>query len=79
MEKRALHGLLLTLSTVTVQALCPETLDAAILSAGDVLWAVGMCGHNLTKVSDLQIRLVRASELTTPPEGNGTGGGGFGA
>jgi len=68
MEKRALHGVLLTLSTDTVQALCDRDFwlrIIIILLATVLVGGSGMVWHNLTKVSDLQIRLVRASELNT--------------
>jgi len=68
MEKRALHGLLLTLSTDTVQALCARDFwlrTIIILLATVLVGGSGMVWHNVTKVSDLQIRLVRASELNT--------------
>jgi signal transduction histidine kinase len=67
-KKRELHGLAITMSTDTIQALCQQDLwqrgiiafFAAISAAG-----VGWAWRNLTKTSELQIRLVRASELNS--------------
>jgi len=67
-EKRALHGLVLTMSTDSFQAACTRDLwlRAIIGALATVLVAgSGMVWRNLAKVSDLQIRLVRASELNT--------------
>ena len=67
-EKRAVHGLVLTMSTDSFQAACTRDLwlRAIIGGLATVLVAgSGMVWRNLTKVSDLQIRLVRASELNT--------------
>ncbi len=67
-EKRALHGLVLAMSTESVELASRQdlwlrsiiVLLATILAVGSALvW------RNLAKVSDLQIRLVRASEVTT--------------
>jgi signal transduction histidine kinase len=67
-EKRAIHGVVLGMSTASFQAASTRDLWlrfiivglATILVAGS-----GMIWHNLARVSDLQIRLVRASELNT--------------
>jgi signal transduction histidine kinase len=68
MEKRALHGLLLTLSTDTFQVICGRDFwlrTIIILLATVLVGGSGMVWHNLSKLSDLQIRLLRASELNT--------------
>ena len=68
MEKRALHGLVLAMSTGSVDAagLHDLWLRLVILSlATALILGSGLVWRNLAKVSDLQIRLVRASELTT--------------
>src|SRR5262249_12935995 len=67
-EKRAVHGLVMTMSTESFQVAATRDLWlrtligalATVLVAGS-----GMVWRNLAKVSDLQIRLVRASELNT--------------
>ncbi|MFO1489049.1 MAG: ATP-binding protein [Verrucomicrobiota bacterium] len=67
-EKRELHGLVLTLSTDVSQAIvqhdlwlrCVICFFAGIAAAG-----AGFTWRNMAKTSDLQIRLVRASELNT--------------
>jgi signal transduction histidine kinase len=67
-EKRALHGLVLAMSTESVEAatLHDLWLRSVILSlATALILGSGLVWRNLAKVSDLQIRLVRASELTT--------------
>jgi signal transduction histidine kinase len=67
-EKRALHGLVLTMSTDSFQAACTRDLWLrAIIGALATILVVGsgMVWRNLAKVSELQIRLVRASELNT--------------
>ena len=67
-EKRALHGLLLTLSTDPIQAMCAQDFwlrTITILLATVLVGGSGMVWHNLSKLSDLQIRLLRASELNT--------------
>jgi signal transduction histidine kinase len=63
-----MHGLVLAVSTDAYQAVCQEdlrlrfviTFFAAISALGS-----GLAWRNLTKTSELQIRLVRASELNT--------------
>jgi len=67
-QKRALHGLVLAMSTGSFQAASTRDLWlrliivflATILAAGSA-----MVWREVAKVSDLQIRLVRASELNT--------------
>jgi signal transduction histidine kinase len=67
-EKRELHGLALTLSTETLQARVSHDLwlrYVICFFAGISAIGVGLAWRNTTKTSDLQIRLVRASELNT--------------
>lgn len=67
-QKRALHGLVLTMSTDTFLAACTRDLwmRMIILSLASVLaLGSGLAWHNISKLSDLQIRLVRASELNS--------------
>lgn len=68
MEKRALHGLAIAMSTDSVET--ASTRDLYLRSIIVLLATVSALGtsvawRNLTKSSDLQIRLVRASELNT--------------
>jgi signal transduction histidine kinase len=68
LEKRGLHGLVLALSTESVENASSRDLWlrsiivglATILAIGS-----GLVWNNLVRVSDLQIRLVRASEMNT--------------
>jgi two-component system, NtrC family, sensor histidine kinase HydH len=67
-EKRALHGLVLAMSTAPLQA--ASTYDLWLRSIIIALATVsvlisGLAWRNLSRSSDLQIRLVRASELNT--------------
>lgn len=67
-KKRELHGLVLALSTENLQALCQHDLWLRfIISFFATIAAVGtgFAWRNLVKSSDLQIRLVRASELNS--------------
>jgi signal transduction histidine kinase len=67
-EKRSLHGLVLTLSTEGLDAAATRDLwlRAIILLLTTVsVVGSGLAWRNLAKSSDLQIRLVRASELNT--------------
>ncbi len=67
-EKRALHGLVLTLSTDSFLTACTRDLwmRAVIMTLATVLaLGSGLAWHNISRLSDLQIRLVRASELNT--------------
>jgi signal transduction histidine kinase len=67
-QKREMHGLVLAMSTDTYQDICEHdlrlrffiTFFAAISAIGS-----GLAWRNLAKSSELQIRLVRASELNT--------------
>jgi signal transduction histidine kinase len=67
-EKRGLHGLVLALSTESVENASSRDLwlRLIILALATVLAiGSGMVWNNLVRVSDLQIRLVRASEMNT--------------
>jgi signal transduction histidine kinase len=68
MQKRALHGLAIAMSTESFQAASVRDLYLrSIIVLLGTLSALGsgVAWRNLTKSSDLQIRLVRASELNT--------------
>ncbi len=68
MEKRALHGLVIGMSTETFQAASQRDLwlrGIICLLASISAVGSGYAWRNLVKSSDLQIRLVRASELNT--------------
>jgi signal transduction histidine kinase len=67
-EKRTLHGLLLTMSTEGLEA--AATRDSWLRTVIMLLTTVSVAGsglawRNLAKSSELQLRLVRASELNT--------------
>ena len=67
-EKRELHGLVLAMSTENLQAICRRDLwlrSVIAFFAGISALGVGVAWRNLSKSSELQIRLVRASELNT--------------
>ncbi|MEY2430202.1 MAG: two-component system, NtrC family, sensor histidine kinase HydH, partial [Verrucomicrobiota bacterium] len=68
LEKRALHGLVLAMSTESLQAAWTHDLwlrsIIVILATISVLGS-GLAWRNLAKSSDLQLRLVRASEMNT--------------
>ena len=68
MEKQALHGLMLVMSTESVRAVCTRDLwlrsIIGILATISVLGS-GLAWRNLAKSSDLQLRLVRASQMNT--------------
>jgi signal transduction histidine kinase len=67
-EKRGLHGLVLALSTESVETASSRDLwlRSLILALATVLAiGSGLVWNNLVRVSDLQIRLVRASEMNT--------------
>jgi signal transduction histidine kinase len=67
-EKRAVHGLVLAMSTESFQAACTRDLwvrSIIILLATVSVVGSGLAWGNVAKSSQLQIRLVRASELTT--------------
>ena len=66
--KRELHGLVLVMSTDNFQVFCQHDLLlrlVIIFFAGLSVIGVGLAWRNISKTSDLQIRLVRASELNT--------------
>ncbi len=66
--KRELHGLVLTMSTENFQAICIHDLwlrGIIAFFAGISAIGVGLAWRNTTKTSELQIRLVRASELNS--------------
>jgi len=65
---RELHGLVLTLSTESLQAVVGDDLwlrFVIIFFAGISAAGTGLAVRNLSKTSDLQIRLVRASEMNS--------------
>jgi len=67
-EKRGLHGLVLAMSTDAFQAAGERDLWLRLIIVFSTTLAVlgaGLAWRNVVKSSDLQIRLVRASELTT--------------
>jgi signal transduction histidine kinase len=67
-KKRELHGLVLAMSTETYAAVCFHDLWLRCMLAffaGISVIGVGVAWRNLAKSSQLQIRLVRASELNT--------------
>jgi signal transduction histidine kinase len=67
-QRRELHGLVLMVSTETFQAMVRHDVWMRLVVcffAGISALGIGGAWLNLTKTSDLQIRLVRASELNT--------------
>jgi signal transduction histidine kinase len=67
-EKRTLHGLLLTMSTEGLEAAATRDLwlrTILVLLATIAALGSGLAWSNLAKSSELQIRLVRASEMNT--------------
>jgi len=67
-EKRTLHGLLLTMSTEGLEAAATRDLwlrTFIVLLATVAALGSGLAWSNLAKSSELQIRLVRASEMNT--------------
>jgi signal transduction histidine kinase len=67
-EKRTLHGLLLTMSTEGLEAAATQDMRLRtfiILLAAVATLGSGLAWRNLGKSSELQIRLVRASEMNT--------------
>jgi len=67
-EKRAIHGLVLAMSTESFQAVCTRDLwlrSIIILLATVSVVGSGLAWGNVAKSSELQIRLIRASELNT--------------
>jgi signal transduction histidine kinase len=68
MQKRALHGLVLVLSTDTLRGNMVQDLwlRALIIGLASIsVVGVGLAWRSVMKTSDLQIRLVRASELNS--------------
>jgi signal transduction histidine kinase len=66
--KRELHGLVLAMSTENYRALCTHDLwlrGVIIFFAGISALGAGLAWRNLRRNSELQIRLVRASELNS--------------
>jgi signal transduction histidine kinase len=66
--KRELHGLVLAMSTENYRALCTHDLwlrGVIIFFAGISALGAGLAWRNLSRNSELQIRLVRASELNS--------------
>lgn len=66
--KRELHGLVLAMSTENFQAVCADDLllrCIIVFFAGISAIGVGLAWRNISKTSELQIRLVRASELNS--------------
>jgi signal transduction histidine kinase len=67
-EKRTLHGLLLTMSTEGLEAAATQDMrlrTIIILLATVATLGSGLAWSNLAKSSELQLRLVRASEMNT--------------
>jgi signal transduction histidine kinase len=68
LEKHSLHGLALAMSTESLQALTSRDLlqrSIIVLLATIAVVGYGLAWNNLGKSSELQIRLVRASEMNT--------------
>ena len=67
-KKRELHGLVMTMSTENLQAVSIYDfwLRCVIaIFAGVGVFGIGLAWRNISKTSELQIRLVRASELNS--------------
>ncbi len=67
-KQRELHGLVVTMSTKNYQAVCVYDFwlrCIVSLFAGISVVGIGLAWRNVSKTSDLQIRLVRASELNS--------------
>jgi signal transduction histidine kinase len=63
-----LHGLVLTMSTENYRAICTSDLWLRVIVsffAGVSAFGAGLAWRNIAKTADLQIRLVRASELNS--------------
>ena len=72
LEKQSLHGLVLAMSTEGLQAATTRDFWLRcfiVLLATASVGGSGLAWRNLVKTSDLQIRLVRASELNTHLKG----------
>jgi signal transduction histidine kinase len=68
LQKQGVHSFVIVMSTQPVRAACDQDLWLRCiigLLAGVSVVGSGLAWRNLTKSSDLQLRLVRASELTT--------------
>jgi len=66
--RRELHGLVVTMSTENFRAVCVRDLwlrFIIVFFAGISAAGVGLSWRNTTKTSELQIRLIRASELNS--------------
>ena len=66
--RRELHGLVLAMSTENYREVCADDLllrGIIIFFAGISAFGVGLAWRNVSKTSELQIRLVRASELNS--------------
>jgi signal transduction histidine kinase len=66
--RRELHGLVLAMSTENFQSLCTRDLwmrFIIVFFAGISALAAGLSWRNTSKTSELQIRLIRASELNS--------------
>jgi len=67
-QKRELHGLVLAMSTDSFRSVCLRDLwvrCVVAFFAGISAVGVGLAWRNLARSSDLQIRLIRASEMNT--------------
>jgi signal transduction histidine kinase len=67
-EKQGVHGFVIVLSTLTMQANCQQDLWLrSIIGVFSTLSAIGLglAWRNLAKSSELELRLVRASELNS--------------
>lgn len=67
-KRRELHGLVVSMSTHRFQALSLQDLwmrGVVVFFAGISAFGAGVAWRNLVKTSDLQLRLVRTSELNT--------------
>ena len=67
-KKQELHGLVMTMSTKNYRATCVYDFwlrGVVSLFAAIAVLGIGLAWRNISKTSDLQIRLVRASELNS--------------
>jgi signal transduction histidine kinase len=68
LERRGLHGLVIAMSTDAVRRACTQDIWMRALMAcfaSVSVLGLGLAWRNLVKSSELQMRLLRASELTT--------------
>jgi signal transduction histidine kinase len=68
LERRGLHGVVVAMSTDTFRRACSEDLWMRLIIggfAGVSVVGLGLAWRNLAKSSDLQMRLLRASELNS--------------